>query len=103
MGRPDSRTPSEASQVRYPTFSFRRRLLIKIRQNPNDQIGCVYLFDLFQRLLWDEITFHSSASVSAFFSTAGQDVPPRARFIHDTSNTIPIKGIRTHAGRLFNS
>jgi hypothetical protein len=54
--------------------------LIKTSQNPNDQIGCVYLFDLFQRLLWDEITFHSSASVSVFFSTAGQDVPP----VHDS-------------------
>jgi hypothetical protein len=43
-----------------------------------DQIGCVDLFDLFQRSLWDEITFHSSASVSVSFSTAGQDVPPRA-------------------------
>jgi hypothetical protein len=46
----------------------RHRFLIEIGQNPNDQIGCVYLLDPCQRLLCDEITFHSSASVLVFFS-----------------------------------
>jgi hypothetical protein len=35
--------------------------LIEISQNANHQVGCVYLFDLSQRLLWDGVTFHSSA------------------------------------------
>jgi hypothetical protein len=46
----------------------RYRRLIEISQNANHQIGRVYLFDLFQRLLWDGVTFHSSASVLIFFS-----------------------------------
>jgi hypothetical protein len=70
---------------------------------PTTRSGRVYLFDLFQRLLCDEITFHSSASVLVFFSTARQHVLSPGRFIHGTSNIIPIRGIRTHAGRLFNS
>jgi hypothetical protein len=50
-----------------------------------------------------DIRYAASSFPGVFLSTAPQPVLPRARFIHGTSNMIPIKGIRTHAGRLFNS
>jgi hypothetical protein len=80
----------------------RHRLLIEISQNANHQIGRADLFDLFQRLLADEVTFHSSASVVIFFS-ARRTGQSGACIIYGTSDIIPIRGMRTHAGRLFNS
>jgi hypothetical protein len=43
-------------------------LLIEISENADHHIGRADLFDLFQRLLWNEVAFHSSASLLLFFS-----------------------------------
>jgi hypothetical protein len=43
----------------------RHRFLIEISQNAHYHIGRVYLFGLLQRLLRDEVTFHSSVLTSS--------------------------------------
>jgi hypothetical protein len=62
--------------------SYRRLIgLIEISQNANHQIGRVYLFDLFQRLLWDGVTFHSSASgLNFLLRLPGPDGPGHEPF-----------------------
>ena len=52
----------------FATPPGRGTLRLPVPADRTGQIGRVYLFDLFQRLLWDGVTFHSSASVLIFFS-----------------------------------
>jgi hypothetical protein len=54
------------------------------------------LFDLLLRLLRERFDFHCLASTHSRWLL-------RCGTIHRESATIPIKGIRNHAGRAFSS
>ncbi len=68
-----------------------------VGENSNHQIRAGDAVDLFPRRLWDR--FHVHAFAFPYLSITRN--PSWQRYTE--SDNMPVKGIRSHVGRLFNS